>query len=164
MVAMRQRTAQIQSIPVPISKAVLEALNSNEGSTEALGAEATAEDSARTGASASASASARAGAGNARGKTYNAKNSVEIGNRYKLGISEHEPYIAPVPVKKPVKASSLNNTKNYYQNGKQPCYNCSDSHERDPVYYEPWHQKFKAPSIDNAPHRSGNVYTPKTFE
>lgn len=154
MVAMRQRTAQIQSLPVPISKVVLEALNSNEGSTDALEAEA----------SASAGNSTRTGDMSARGKTYNAKNSVEIGNRYKLGISEHEPYIAPVPVKKPIRSSSLNNTKNYYQNGKQPCYNCSDSYERDPAYYEPWHQKFKAPSIDNAPHRSGNVYTPKTFE
>lgn len=147
---------------------VLEVLNSNEGSTEALGAEATGKNSASDGAGASANASAgtstRAGAGNARGKTYNAKNSVEIGNRYKLGISDHEPYIAPVPVKKPIRSSSLNSTKNYYQNGKQPCYNCSDSYERDPVYYEPWHQKFKAPSMDNAPHRSGNVYTPKTFE
>ena len=147
---------------------VLEALNSNEGSTAALGAEATA--GARAGAEASASASTsactitRTGDMCARGKTYNAKNSVEIGNRYKLGISEHEPYIAPVPVKNPIRSSSLNNTKNYYQNGKQPCYNCSDSYERDPTYYEPWHQKFKAPSIDNAPHRSGNVYTPKTFE
>lgn len=158
MVAMRQRTAQIQSLPVPISKVVLEALNSNEGSTDALEAEA----SART--STSAGNSTRTGDMSARGKTYNAKNSVEIGNRYKLGISEHEPYIAPVPVKNPIRSSSLNNTKNYYQNGKQPCYNCSDSYERDPAYYEPWHQKFKAPSIDNAPHRSGNVYTPKTFE
>lgn len=158
MVAMRQRTAQIQSLPVPISKVVLEALNSNEGSTDALEAEA----SART--SASAGNSTRTGDMSARGKTYNAKNSVEIGNRYKLGISEHEPYIAPMPVKKPIRSSSLNSTKNYYQNGKQPCYNCSDSYERDPAYYEPWHQKFKAPSIDNAPHRSGNVYTPKTFE
>lgn len=141
---------------------VLEVLNSNEGSTEVLGAEATAGDSAS--ANASASTSTRAGAESARGKTYNAKNSVEIGNRYKLGISDHEPYIAPVPVKKPIRSSSINSTKNYYQNGKQPCYNCSDSYERDPVYYEPWHQKFKAPSMDNAPHRSGNVYTPKTFE
>ena len=147
---------------------VLEALNSNEGSTDALVAEATvgdragAEASART--STSAGNSTRTGDMSARGKTYNAKNSVEIGNRYKLGISEHEPYIAPVPVKKPIRSSSLNSTKNYYQNGKQPCYNCSDSYERDPAYYEPWHQKFKAPSIDNAPHRSGNVYTPKTFE
>lgn len=160
MVAMRQRTAQIQSLPVPISKVVLEALNSNEGSTEALEAEA----SARTSTSTSAGNSTRTGDMSARGKTYNAKNSVEIGNRYKLGISEPEPYIAPVPVKKPIRSSSLNSTKNYYQNGKQPCYNCSDSYERDPTYYEPWHQKFKAPSIDNAPHRSGNVYTPKTFE
>lgn len=137
---------------------VLEALNSNEGSTDALEAEA----SART--SASAGNSTRTGDMSARSKTYNAKNSVEIGNRYKLGISDHEPYIAPMPVKKPIRSSSLNNTKNYYQNGKQPCYNCSDSYERDPAYYEPWHQKFKAPSIDNAPHRSSNVYTPKTFE
>ena len=145
---------------------VLEALNSNEGSTDALGAEATAGDRARAGAGASTSAgtSTRTGDMSARSKTYNAKNSVEIGNRYKLGISEPEPYIAPVPVKKPIRSSSLNSTKNYYQNGKQPCYNCSDSYERDPAYYEPWHQKFKAPSIDNAPHRSGNVYTPKTFE
>lgn len=95
---------------------------------------------------------------------YQADASIEIANKHKLGISDNEPYITQQPVNKPVRTSSLQDTKNHFQKGLEPCYNCSDYYERDPVYYEPWHQKFQAPSINSAPHRSPRVYTPKTFK
>lgn len=100
----------------------------------------------------------------ARNHGYQAKNSVEIANRYKLGISDNRPYIAPQPVNQVVSSSSIKETKNYYQKGGRPCHNCSDKYDRDPIYYQPWHQKIEPPSIDNAPHRSGNIYTPKVFQ
>ncbi len=74
-------------------------------------------------------------------------------------------YNAPVPVREPVRSSSIRNTLNYYQTGREPCHNCADSYDTDPVYYEPWYQRFN--TTDNP---SPNVrkatqgYQPKVFK
>lgn len=74
-------------------------------------------------------------------------------------------YNAPVPVREPVRSSSIRNTQNYYQTGREPCHNCADSYDTDPVYYEPWYQRFNtrdnpSPNVRKAP----QGYQPKVFK
>lgn len=52
------------------------------------------------------------------------------------------------PVTKPVRVSSIRDTQNHWQKSTTPCRNCSNYYDYDPVYYEPFYQKFPTPGVD----------------
>lgn len=52
------------------------------------------------------------------------------------------------PVTKPVRVSSVRDTQNHWQKSATPCRNCSNYYDYDPVYYEPFYQKFPTPGVD----------------
>lgn len=52
------------------------------------------------------------------------------------------------PVTKPVRVSSVRDTQNHWQKSSTPCRNCSNYYDYDPVYYEPFYQKFPTPGVD----------------